>query len=66
MRDKVRTPEQTAEFMRKQYGANASAHATYTLMQYDHGTPGYVYWMEVLNCLTAYAVKKPHKTSQNT
>lgn len=46
---KARTPRMVAQHMIKTYGKEASTHTTYNLMQYDRGTPGYNYWLDVLN-----------------
>ena len=46
---KQRTPAQTAKRMRAMYGENWRIHASYNMMQYDRDTPGWAYWLAVIN-----------------
>jgi hypothetical protein len=46
------TPAQAAANMRERYGNDAPVHATYNLMLYDKGTPGYLHWRAVHEQLT--------------
>ena len=63
----VRPAHQTAANMTERYGAEASVHATYNLMNYDRGTHGYMYWLSVLDMIRAHTrnTTKGDETSQN-
>ena len=54
-----RTPQETAAYMRKTHGEQASIHATFHLMNHDRGTPAYAHWLLVLEYIRNPKYKAP-------
>lgn len=54
-----RTPKETAAYMRKTHGEQASIHATFHLMNHDRGTPAYAHWLLVLEYIRNPKYKAP-------